>query len=74
MIVAGGPRDASLLFFLLEQKGCTRFEYIPSFFVIDAQTPMHEVVPSVVRMAVMMLAIICKIVFQPSFFMILFDF
>ena len=31
-------------------------------------TPMQLVVPSVVRIAVMMLARICKTVFQPSFF------
>ena len=33
-------------------------------------TPMHEVVPSVVRIAVMMLARICKSVFTPSFFIV----
>jgi hypothetical protein len=33
--------------------------------------PMHEVVPSVVRIAVMMLARICKSVFTPSFFIML---
>ncbi len=30
---------------------------------------MHEVVPSAVKAAVMMLAITCKMVFQVSFFM-----
>jgi hypothetical protein len=49
------------------------FEYIPSF-VIAPYAPMHEVVPNVVSRAVMTLATICKIVFQPSFFMILLDF
>ena len=33
-------------------------------------TPIHEVVPSVVRIAVMMLARICKSVFTPSFFIV----
>jgi len=36
-------------------------------------TPMQLVVPSVVRIAVMMLARICKSVFTPSFFIMLFD-
>ena len=35
---------------------------------LEYYTPMQLVVPSVVRIAVMMLASICKTVFQPSFF------
>ena len=47
-----------------------------SFFVppyprtLEYYTPMQLVVPSVVRIAVMMLARICKSVFTPSFFIV----
>ena len=41
----------------------------PSYLrTLAFHTPMQLVVPSVVRIAVMMLARICKTVFQPSFF------
>ena len=41
-----------------------------SLRTLEYYTPMQLVVPSVVRIAVMMLARICKSVFQPSFFIV----
>ena len=45
----------------------------PILFSFTLHTPMQLVVPSVVRIAVMMLARICKNVFTPSFFIVLLD-
>ena len=43
------------------------FHFLISYF---RHAPMQLVVPSVVRIAVMMLARICKSVFTPSFFIV----
>ena len=43
---------------------------VPRTSYLEYYAPMQLVVPSVVRIAVMMLARICKSVFTPSFFIV----